>query len=77
VRQRLAGDELESRDRLSRSSIPFAFGEMTWHAGTGRHAGVPAFEVESSERFLTGHLAGEGQMAASGTPGEGLGQAPT
>jgi hypothetical protein len=28
----------------------------TPHAGPGRHAGIPAFESESSRRFFTRHL---------------------
>lgn len=55
----------------------FAFRETLSHAGIGRHAGVPAFGLESSERFLTGLLAGDGQVVAAGRARDGLGQAPT
>ncbi|MCW2904998.1 MAG: alpha/beta hydrolase, partial [Streptosporangiaceae bacterium] len=34
----------------------FASREKTLHANPGRHAGVPAFELDSSERFFTRHL---------------------
>jgi hypothetical protein len=34
----------------------FASHEKTLHANPGRHAGVPAFELDSSERFFTRHL---------------------
>src|SRR5260370_265918 len=34
----------------------FASGEKTLHANPGRHAGVPAFELDSAERFFTRHL---------------------
>ena len=34
----------------------FASGEKTLHANAGPHMGVPAFEMESSERFLARHL---------------------
>ncbi len=34
----------------------FASREKTLHANPGRHADVPAFELDSSERFFTRHL---------------------
>jgi hypothetical protein len=37
--------------------------EKTLHANPGRHAGVPAFELESSERFFTRHLLEGGAFA--------------
>jgi dienelactone hydrolase len=43
----------------------FASREKTLHANPGRHVGVPAFEMESSERFFTRHLL-EGAPAAAG-----------
>ncbi len=41
----------------------FASREKTLHASPGRHAGVPAFELDSSERFFTRHLI-EGSIAS-------------
>jgi dienelactone hydrolase len=35
----------------------FASAEKTLHANPGRHAGVPPFELDSSARFFTRHLA--------------------
>jgi cephalosporin-C deacetylase-like acetyl esterase len=43
----------------------FASREKTLHANPGPHAGVPAFELESSERFFTRHLV-EGDASAPG-----------
>jgi hypothetical protein len=34
----------------------FASHEKTLHASPGRHAEVPVFELESSQRFFTRHL---------------------
>jgi len=34
----------------------FGSAEKTLHANPGPHMGVPAFELESSERFFTRHL---------------------
>lgn len=34
----------------------FAATEKTRHANPGRHAGVPAFELDSSVRFFARHL---------------------
>jgi hypothetical protein len=46
----------------------FASGEKTLHANPGRHTGVPAFELDSSERFFARHLLGDGggQVEMSG-----------
>jgi hypothetical protein len=44
----------------------FASREKTLHANPGRHAGVPAFELDSSQRFFTRHLAGGGASPAAG-----------
>ena len=41
----------------------FASREKTLHANPGRHAAVPAFELESSERFFTRHLLEGGAFA--------------
>jgi hypothetical protein len=35
----------------------FAAAEKTLHANPGRHVAIPAFEMESSERFFLRHLA--------------------
>jgi pimeloyl-ACP methyl ester carboxylesterase len=53
-------DELVPRDSGLVLFDAFASREKTLHANPGRHAGVPAFEVESSERFFTRHLLGGG-----------------
>ena len=39
--------------------------EKTLHANPGRHVGVPAFELESSERFFFRHLLEGGASAAA------------
>jgi hypothetical protein len=49
-------DELVPRDSGLALFGAFASGEKTLHANPGRHAAVPMFEVESSERFFTRHL---------------------
>jgi pimeloyl-ACP methyl ester carboxylesterase len=49
-------DELVSRDSGLALFSAFSSREKTLHANPGRHAGVPAFELESSERFFTRHL---------------------
>jgi len=36
----------------------FASTEKTLHANPGRHMDVPAFELDSSQRFLARHLGG-------------------
>jgi len=36
----------------------FASAEKTLHANPGRHQGVPAFEMDSAERFFARHLVG-------------------
>jgi hypothetical protein len=46
----------------------FASREKTLHANSGRHAGVPAFELESSERLFTRHLVEDGTSATAGSP---------
>jgi hypothetical protein len=43
----------------------FASREKTLHANPGRHMGVPAFELDSSQRFFTRHLAGGGAPATA------------
>ncbi|GAA0420171.1 hypothetical protein Acor_30060 [Acrocarpospora corrugata] len=52
-------DELVPRDSCLALFDAFASPEKTLHANPGRHLGVPAFELASSERFFTRHL-GEG-----------------
>jgi dienelactone hydrolase len=59
-------DELVPRDSGLALFDAFASREKTLHASPGRHAGVPAFELESSERFFTRHLV---QGRASATAG--------
>ena len=46
--------------RASGLALFDAFGsaEKTLHANPGRHANVPAFELDSSERFFARHLSG-------------------
>jgi pimeloyl-ACP methyl ester carboxylesterase len=49
-------DELLPREEGLALFDAFASREKTLHANPGRHAEVPAFELESSERFFTRHL---------------------
>jgi dienelactone hydrolase len=49
-------DELVPRDSGLALFDAFASPEKTLHANPGRHMGVPAFELDSSERFFTRHL---------------------
>ena len=51
-------DERVSRDLSLALFDAFASGEKTLHANPGGHADVPAFELESSERFFVRHLGG-------------------
>lgn len=51
-------DELVPRDSGLALFAAFASREKTLHANPGRHVGIPAFELESSERFFTRHLVG-------------------
>lgn len=44
----------------------FASRDKTLHANLGRHAGVPAFELDSSERFFTRHLIEGGTSPVTG-----------
>jgi len=57
-------DELVPREAGLALFDALASGEKTLHANPGRHAGVPAFEMESSERFFTRHLV-EGSASAA------------
>ncbi|MEU8082189.1 alpha/beta fold hydrolase [Micromonospora sp. NPDC049101] len=50
-------DKLVPRDSAVALFDAFASPEKTLHANAGPHTGVPAFERESSERFLARHLA--------------------
>jgi dienelactone hydrolase len=43
----------------------FASGDKTLHANPGPHQGVPAFEMDSAERFFTRHLREGGASAAA------------
>ena len=58
-------DELVPRDWGLALFDAFASREKTLHANPGRHAGVPAFELESSERFFTRHLVEGGASATA------------
>ncbi len=49
-------DEMISRDAGLALFDAFASRDKTLHANPGRHAGVPAYELESSERFFSRHL---------------------
>jgi hypothetical protein len=46
-----------------------ADGERPLHVNLGRHAEVPAFELESSERFLVRHLRGLAEHDLAGLRG--------
>ncbi len=59
-------DESVPRDSGLALFGAFASREKTLHANPGRHAGVPAFESESSERFFTRHLVEGGASATAG-----------
>jgi pimeloyl-ACP methyl ester carboxylesterase len=50
-------DELVPRESGLALFDAFASREKTLHANPGRHLAVPAFELESAERFFTRHLA--------------------
>jgi pimeloyl-ACP methyl ester carboxylesterase len=58
-------DELVPREEGLALFDAFASREKTLHANPGRHAGVPAFELESSARFFTRHLRPVGASALS------------
>jgi dienelactone hydrolase len=58
-------DEVVPRDSGLALFGAFASLEKTLHANPGRHARVPAFELDSSERFLTRHLVEGGASAAA------------
>jgi cephalosporin-C deacetylase-like acetyl esterase len=58
-------DELVPRDSGLALFDAFACREKTLHANPGRHAGVPAFELESSARFFIRHLVEGGASAAA------------
>ncbi|GAA4627540.1 hypothetical protein GCM10023196_040150 [Actinoallomurus vinaceus] len=49
-------DEMVPRDSALALFDALAFQEKTLHANPGRHAEVPAFELESSLRFFARHL---------------------
>ncbi|MDH6128074.1 alpha/beta hydrolase [Kitasatospora sp. GP82] len=59
-------DELVPRDAGLALFDTFASPEKTLHANPGRHADIPAFELESSERFFTRHLVESGDSATAG-----------
>lgn len=59
-------DELLARDSCLALFDAFGSAEKTLHANPGRHGAVPAFELDSSERFFTRHLAA-GLRAQGGT----------
>jgi cephalosporin-C deacetylase-like acetyl esterase len=59
-------DELVPRDSGLALFNAFASREKTLHANPGRHASVPAFELESSLRFFTRHLVESGAFVTAG-----------
>ena len=59
-------DEVVPRDSGLALFGAFASREKTLHANPGRHAGVPAFEMDSSERFFNRHLLKGGSSATAG-----------
>jgi len=59
-------DEVVPRDSGLALFGAFASREKTLHASPGRHAGVPAFELDSSERFFTRHRLAGGTSATAG-----------
>jgi pimeloyl-ACP methyl ester carboxylesterase len=61
-------DELVPRESGLALFGAFASREKTLHANPGRHAGVPAFELESSERFFTRHLLEGGAVGTAAEP---------
>jgi pimeloyl-ACP methyl ester carboxylesterase len=58
-------DELVPRDSGLALFDAFASREKTLHANPGRHASVPGFELESSERFFARHLLRGGASATA------------
>ncbi len=58
-------DELVSREAGLALFDAFASRERTLHANPGRHAEIPAFELESSERFFIRHLVEGGASATA------------
>ncbi len=58
-------DELVPRESGLALFDAFASREKTLHANPGRHAAVPRFEVESSQRFFARHLV-QGSAPATG-----------
>jgi hypothetical protein len=61
-------DELVARDSNLALFDAFASREKTLHANPGRHAGVPAFELESSDRLFIRHLVEGGASVAATWP---------
>jgi pimeloyl-ACP methyl ester carboxylesterase len=59
-------DEQIARDSGLALFDAFASREKTLHANPGRHVGVPAFELDSSERFFTRHLIASGASTTAG-----------
>jgi dienelactone hydrolase len=51
-------DEMVPRDAGLALFSAFASPEKTLHASPGRHGEIPAFELDSSQRFFTRHLTG-------------------
>jgi hypothetical protein len=49
-------DELVPREEGLALFDAFASGEKTLHANPGRHGDLPAFELDSTERFFARHL---------------------
>jgi len=59
-------DELVPRDSGLALFDAFASREKTLHANPGRHADIPAFELESSQRFFTRHLLPDSVSSSAG-----------
>ena len=58
-------DELVPRESCLALFGAFSSREKTLHANSGRHLEVPAFELDSSERFFARHLAAGGIPATA------------
>jgi pimeloyl-ACP methyl ester carboxylesterase len=61
-------DEAVPRESALALFGAFASREKTLHANPGRHASVPAFELESSERFFSRHLTMTADRPPPGDP---------
>ena len=64
-------DEGHPRDSVMKLFDALGSAEKTLHANPGPHRGVPSFEIDSSIRFFTRHLAVRAPRAAPDTTGAG------